>query len=84
MHLSIQALVSGFDPGHLVVGISILIATPGRLLDHLQRTASFSYSNLQWIVFDEADRSDITVTLFGFQRRPLIRWTQLFTALVLY
>lgn len=36
-------------------GISILIATPGRLLDHLKNTSSFNYSNLQWIVFDEAD-----------------------------
>jgi ATP-dependent RNA helicase DDX31/DBP7 len=42
----------------LYLGISILIATPGRLLDHLQHTASFVYSNLRWIVFDEADRSD--------------------------
>ncbi|NP_001169005.1 DEAD-box ATP-dependent RNA helicase 17 [Zea mays] len=43
------------EKARLRKGISILIATPGRLLDHLQRTASFSYSNLQWIVFDEAD-----------------------------
>ncbi|XP_008460023.1 DEAD-box ATP-dependent RNA helicase 17 isoform X2 [Cucumis melo] len=37
-------------------GISILVATPGRLLDHLKNTSSFLYSNLHWIVFDEADR----------------------------
>lgn len=51
-------MISIFDAGYLFLGISILIATPGRLLDHLQHTASFAYSNLQWIVFDEADRSD--------------------------
>ncbi|KAJ8764178.1 hypothetical protein K2173_005103 [Erythroxylum novogranatense] len=37
-------------------GISILVATPGRLLDHLNNTASFMHRNLQWIIFDEADR----------------------------
>ncbi|CAL4900872.1 unnamed protein product [Urochloa decumbens] len=43
------------EKARLRKGISILIATPGRLLDHLQHTASFVYSNLCWIVFDEAD-----------------------------
>ena len=37
-------------------GISILVATPGRLLDHLKNTASFVHTNLRWIIFDEADR----------------------------
>uniref|UniRef100_A0A803M8Q5 Uncharacterized protein n=1 Tax=Chenopodium quinoa TaxID=63459 RepID=A0A803M8Q5_CHEQI len=37
-------------------GISILVATPGRLLDHLKNTSSFLYSNLRWLIFDEADR----------------------------
>jgi superfamily II DNA/RNA helicase len=50
-------VMSCFHSGHLFLGISIVIATPGRLLDHLQHTASFVYSNLRWIVFDEADRS---------------------------
>ncbi|KAL5232076.1 hypothetical protein ABZP36_030852 [Zizania latifolia] len=44
------------EKARLRKGISILIATPGRLLDHLQHTSSFVYSNLRWIVFDEADR----------------------------
>uniref|UniRef100_A0A452XMB3 ATP-dependent RNA helicase n=2 Tax=Aegilops tauschii subsp. strangulata TaxID=200361 RepID=A0A452XMB3_AEGTS len=43
------------EKARLRKGISILIATPGRLLDHLQHTSSFVYSNLRWIVFDEAD-----------------------------
>ncbi|RVW43981.1 DEAD-box ATP-dependent RNA helicase 17 [Vitis vinifera] len=37
-------------------GISILVATPGRLLDHLKNTSSFLHTNLRWIIFDEADR----------------------------
>ncbi|KAJ6820071.1 DEAD-box ATP-dependent RNA helicase 17 [Iris pallida] len=46
----------GKEKARLRKGISILIATPGRLLDHLKNTSSFKYTNLRWIVFDEADR----------------------------
>lgn len=44
------------EKARLRKGISILIATPGRLLDHLKNTSSFVYTNLRWIIFDEADR----------------------------
>ncbi|KDP46352.1 hypothetical protein JCGZ_10192 [Jatropha curcas] len=44
------------EKARLRKGISILIATPGRLLDHLKNTSSFMHSNLRWIIFDEADR----------------------------
>ncbi|KAL9314599.1 hypothetical protein ACSQ67_020051 [Phaseolus vulgaris] len=44
------------EKARLRKGISILIATPGRLLDHLKNTTSFLHSNLRWIIFDEADR----------------------------
>ncbi|EFN68900.1 Probable ATP-dependent RNA helicase pitchoune [Camponotus floridanus] len=37
-------------------GINIIVATPGRLLDHLQNTPGFLYKNLQCLVIDEADR----------------------------
>lgn len=40
----------------VVLGINILVATPGRLLDHLQNTPDFLYKNLQCLVIDEADR----------------------------
>lgn len=62
-------VISCFDSGHLLLGISILIATPGRLLDHLQHTASFVYSNLRWIVFDEADRSDNNGLIMWFPKK---------------
>ncbi|KAK7998553.1 ATP-dependent RNA helicase HAS1 [Apiospora marii] len=37
-------------------GVNLLIATPGRLLDHLQNTSSFVFKNLRSLVIDEADR----------------------------
>lgn len=40
----------------LLAGINILVATPGRLLDHLQNTRGFVYKNLRCLIFDEADR----------------------------
>eukprot|EP00268_Persea_americana_P027240 TRINITY_DN2667_c0_g2_i2.p1 TRINITY_DN2667_c0_g2~~TRINITY_DN2667_c0_g2_i2.p1 ORF type:complete len:511 (+),score=89.73 TRINITY_DN2667_c0_g2_i2:240-1772(+) len=44
------------EKARLRKGISILVATPGRLLDHLKNTSSFLYRSLRWIIFDEADR----------------------------
>ncbi|EPY51399.1 ATP-dependent RNA helicase Has1 [Schizosaccharomyces cryophilus OY26] len=40
----------------LVKGVNLLVATPGRLLDHLQNTKGFVYRNLRSLVIDEADR----------------------------
>ncbi|CCJ28487.1 unnamed protein product, partial [Pneumocystis jirovecii] len=37
-------------------GVNLLIATPGRLLDHLQNTKGFVYKNLKALIIDEADR----------------------------
>ena len=37
-------------------GINVLVATPGRLLDHLQNTKNFMVKNLQALIIDEADR----------------------------
>jgi len=37
-------------------GVNVVVATPGRLLDHLQNTKGFLYANLQALVLDEADR----------------------------
>ncbi|KAK1947162.1 putative ATP-dependent RNA helicase DDX31 [Phytophthora citrophthora] len=44
------------EKARLRKGITILIATPGRLADHLVNTQSFNYSKLQFLVLDEADR----------------------------
>lgn len=37
-------------------GINILVATPGRLIDHINNTHSFSLSKIEYLVLDEADR----------------------------
>ena len=44
------------EKARLRKGIPILVATPGRLLDHLQNTSSFDVSKCRWVVLDEADR----------------------------
>ncbi|RKP23059.1 P-loop containing nucleoside triphosphate hydrolase protein [Syncephalis pseudoplumigaleata] len=40
----------------LVKGVNLIVATPGRLLDHLQNTKGFLVKNLKALVIDEADR----------------------------
>ncbi|EAA18812.1 probable ATP-dependent RNA helicase has1 [Plasmodium yoelii yoelii] len=65
-------------------GINILIATPGRLLDHMQNTKEFNYKNLVCLIIDEADR----LLQIGFEeeinlivkRLPKKRQTALFSA----
>ena len=37
-------------------GVNILISTPGRLVDHLEKTESFKLDQVEWVVLDEADR----------------------------
>ncbi|KAG2459568.1 DDX18 helicase, partial [Polypterus senegalus] len=68
----------------LANGINILVATPGRLLDHLQNTSGFMYKNLQCLIIDEADR----ILEVGFEEElkqiikllPKKRQTMLFSA----
>lgn len=46
--------------GPVLVGgdslVNILVATPGRLIDHLDYTTNFTLQHLQWLILDEADR----------------------------
>ncbi len=68
----------------LVKGVNLVVATPGRLLDHLQNTAGFVYKNLKALVIDEADR----ILEIGFEEEmrqivrilPKDRQTMLFSA----
>uniref|UniRef100_A0A674JAJ7 ATP-dependent RNA helicase n=1 Tax=Terrapene triunguis TaxID=2587831 RepID=A0A674JAJ7_9SAUR len=68
----------------LANGINIIVATPGRLLDHMQNTPGFMFKNLQCLVIDEADR----ILEVGFEEEmkqiikllPKRRQTMLFSA----
>ena len=39
----------------LIKGVNLLIATPGRLMDHLNNTEGFNCNNLCMLIIDEAD-----------------------------
>ncbi|HKC48530.1 MAG TPA: DEAD/DEAH box helicase [Gemmatimonadales bacterium] len=60
-HLSVSAAAVyggvGMEPQTkaLARGVDIIVATPGRLLDHMER-GHVSYSHLEVLVLDEADR----------------------------
>ena len=65
-------------------GVNLLIATPGRLLDHLKNTPNFNYKNLCLLIIDEAD----AILKIGFEEElkeiltilPVERQTMLFSA----
>jgi len=44
------------EKARLRKGITVLIGTPGRLLDHVQHTKSLRFDKVGWLVLDEADR----------------------------
>lgn len=44
------------EKARLRKGLPFIVSTPGRLLDHLQNTASFNVGKCRWLVLDEADR----------------------------
>ncbi|XP_061774614.1 ATP-dependent RNA helicase DDX18 isoform X2 [Nerophis ophidion] len=68
----------------LANGVNFVVATPGRLLDHLQNTPGFMFKNLQCLIIDEADR----ILEVGFEEElkqiikllPRKRQTMLFSA----
>jgi ATP-dependent RNA helicase DDX31/DBP7 len=44
------------EKARLRKGVNILVATPGRLADHLDTTMAFDTSLVRWMVLDEGDR----------------------------
>ncbi|KAA0186878.1 hypothetical protein HAZT_HAZT006777 [Hyalella azteca] len=65
-------------------GVNVVVACPGRMLDHLKNTSGFLYSNLVCLILDEADR----MLSIGFEEEmkailklvPKRRQTMLFSA----
>lgn len=88
MSQSIAVVLGGMnrkpEAEKLIKGINILVATPGRLLDHMQNTKGFIYHNLVNLIIDEADR----ILEVGFEEEmnmiikllPKKRQTSLFSA----
>ena len=50
-----ELVVKGVD-GQFFSLADIIIATPGRLVDHIQKTEGFTLNHLRYLVIDEADR----------------------------
>lgn len=81
-------IVGGMDMVPQAIALAkkphIVVATPGRLLDHLENTKGFSLRQLKYLVMDEADR--LLDLDFGpildkiFQVLPRERRTMLFSA----
>ena len=46
----------GKEKARLRKGLTVVVATPGRLLDHLEKTTAFHVNELKWLILDEADR----------------------------
>nr|CAG4716841.1 unnamed protein product [Naegleria fowleri] len=87
-HFSAGLLVGGTknlkEEKEHICSMNILVATPGRLLQHMDETPGFTCTNLQILVLDEADR----LLEFGFKKEinaileglPKSRQTLLFSA----
>jgi ATP-dependent RNA helicase DDX47/RRP3 len=45
-----------YSPADVVDRPHVIVATPGRLNDHLENTKGFSLRGLRYLVLDEADR----------------------------
>ncbi|CAF9926421.1 MAG: hypothetical protein GOMPHAMPRED_004133 [Gomphillus americanus] len=60
IHVRSAVIVGGMDMMTQAIALSkrphIIVATPGRILDHLQNTKGFSLRSLKFLVLDEADR----------------------------
>jgi len=66
--------------------MAVLVATPGRLLQHLEQTADFDASSVRILVLDEADRlldlgfSETLNSILSYIPAPPARQTLLFSA----
>ncbi|QIW95732.1 hypothetical protein AMS68_001250 [Peltaster fructicola] len=78
-------IVGGMDmvPQAIALGKKphIVVATPGRLLDHLENTKNFSLRHMKYLVMDEADRLldldfgpilDKILRVLPFERRTML------------
>ncbi|OHT15374.1 DEAD/DEAH box helicase family protein [Tritrichomonas foetus] len=82
--LSIGGTQKKAEAKEIAAGVNLLVATPGRLCDHILGTSNFSLHNVKLFVIDEADR----ILEIGFHTQleeiirnlPKERQTMLFSA----
>ena len=70
------------EKARLRKGVNIMIATPGRLADHLDNTEVLNVSTVRWLVLDEGDRlmelgfeEDIKAIVEKIRRRAFVAGT---------
>ena len=58
--LIVSTIVGGIDMSTQTLSLAkrphVIVATPGRLVDHLENTRGFSLRTIKYLVMDEADR----------------------------
>ncbi|XP_015518446.2 probable ATP-dependent RNA helicase Dbp73D [Neodiprion lecontei] len=52
-----KKLVKQDGSGKYISKVDFIVTTPGRLIDHIERTEGFSLSSLRYLVIDEADKA---------------------------
>ncbi|KAI1720506.1 DEAD/DEAH box helicase domain-containing protein [Ditylenchus destructor] len=86
--LIVSTIVGGIDMATQTLSLAkrphVIVATPGRLVDHLENTRGFNLKSLKYVVMDEADRilnMDFEIELEKILRViPKSRHTFLFSA----
>lgn len=63
-------------------GVNFLIATPGRLADHIDNTKALSFATVRWLILDEGDRlmdlgfeQDLKKTISALRDLPISKTT---------
>jgi ATP-dependent RNA helicase DDX47/RRP3 len=60
IHIRTTVLVGGLDMMQQAISLAkkphIIVATPGRLADHLANTKGFNLKYVKYLIFDEADK----------------------------
>ncbi|KAG6200654.1 ATP-dependent RNA helicase dbp7 [Claviceps purpurea] len=69
-------------------GVNFLIATPGRLADHIDNTKALSLGTVRWLILDEGDRlmdlgfeEDLKKTIDTLKQIPVVKTTENATSL---
>ncbi|KAG6012133.1 ATP-dependent RNA helicase dbp7 [Claviceps pusilla] len=64
-------------------GVNFLIATPGRLADHIDNTKALNLGTVRWLILDEGDRlmdlgfeEDLKKTIDALKDIPLVKTTE--------